>query len=95
VDSGQRTLHLAARLLRPSFDSRFHCQPKEILIQDLLASLTSLPLFFFQNLCFAASALNSLKSQWTNAPSSWSSASDPCDGGWDGVMCSNGRVTSL
>ncbi|CAN6350640.1 unnamed protein product [Urochloa humidicola] len=42
-----------------------------------------------------ASALNSLKSQWTNAPSSWSSVSDPCDGGWDGVMCSNGRVTSL
>ncbi|CAN6359685.1 unnamed protein product [Urochloa humidicola] len=41
------------------------------------------------------SALNALKSQWTNAPSSWSSASDPCDGGWDGVMCSNGRVTSL
>ncbi|CAL4894120.1 unnamed protein product [Urochloa decumbens] len=42
-----------------------------------------------------ASALNSLKDQWTNAPSSWSSASDPCDGGWVGVMCSNGRVTSL
>ncbi|RLN28341.1 hypothetical protein C2845_PM05G34080 [Panicum miliaceum] len=42
-----------------------------------------------------ASALNSLKSQWTSAPSSWSSASDPCDGGWDGVTCSNGRVTSL
>ncbi|OEL20242.1 putative leucine-rich repeat receptor-like protein kinase [Dichanthelium oligosanthes] len=44
-----------------------------------------------------ASALNSLKNQWTNFPSSWSSATatDPCDGGWDGVMCSNGRVTSL
>jgi Leucine-rich repeat (LRR) protein len=41
------------------------------------------------------SALNSLKSQWTSAPLSWSSASDPCNGGWDGVTCSNGRVTSL
>ncbi|KAF8719436.1 hypothetical protein HU200_024151 [Digitaria exilis] len=40
-------------------------------------------------------ALNALLSQWTNAPASWSSASDPCDGGWDGVTCSNGRVTSL
>uniref|UniRef100_A0A0E0A0V5 non-specific serine/threonine protein kinase n=1 Tax=Oryza glumipatula TaxID=40148 RepID=A0A0E0A0V5_9ORYZ len=29
-----------------------------------------------------------------NYPSSWNSG-DPCGGGWDGVMCSNGRVTSL
>uniref|UniRef100_A0A0D3G945 Leucine-rich repeat-containing N-terminal plant-type domain-containing protein n=1 Tax=Oryza barthii TaxID=65489 RepID=A0A0D3G945_9ORYZ len=28
--------------------------------------------------------------QWRNYPSSWNSG-DPCGGGWDGVMCSNGR----
>ncbi|KAJ1263385.1 hypothetical protein BS78_09G180500 [Paspalum vaginatum] len=40
-------------------------------------------------------ALNSLLSEWTNAPLNWSPATDPCDGGWDGVRCSNGRVDSL
>ncbi|XP_006655431.2 leucine-rich repeat receptor protein kinase HPCA1-like [Oryza brachyantha] len=38
-------------------------------------------------------ALQSVKSQWTNYPPSWNSG-DPC-GSWDGVMCTNGRVTSL
>ncbi|WVZ98990.1 hypothetical protein U9M48_044356 [Paspalum notatum var. saurae] len=43
-----------------------------------------------------AAALNSLLSQWTNAQLNWSPATDPCDGSWDGIMCSNdGRVTSL
>jgi len=68
----------------------------------LVSALTNLPApavlllkSELKRLVFAASALNALKSQWTNAPSSWSSASDPCDGGWDGVMCNNGRVNSL
>ncbi|KAM0846006.1 hypothetical protein ACQ4PT_055970 [Festuca glaucescens] len=42
-----------------------------------------------------ASALRSLMSQWTNYPSSWTSSGDPCDRSWDGIMCSNGRITSL
>ncbi|KAJ3669118.1 hypothetical protein LUZ60_011068 [Juncus effusus] len=42
-----------------------------------------------------ASALKSLKSEWTNVPSSWKQATDPCDTPWDGIQCSNGRVTSL
>ncbi|KAF0925389.1 hypothetical protein E2562_016641 [Oryza meyeriana var. granulata] len=42
----------------------------------------------------AVAALETVKSQWTNYPSSWNSG-DPCGGGWDGIMCTNGRVTSL
>ncbi|XP_047066338.1 leucine-rich repeat receptor protein kinase HPCA1-like [Lolium rigidum] len=42
-----------------------------------------------------ASALRSLMSQWTNYPSTWTSSGDPCDGSWDGIMCSNERITSL
>nr|XP_051219708.1 leucine-rich repeat receptor protein kinase HPCA1-like [Lolium perenne] len=42
-----------------------------------------------------ASALRSLMSQWSNYPSTWTSSGDPCDGSWDGIMCSNGRITSL
>jgi hypothetical protein len=96
-------------LLHPSFHFRFHrdlLQGKMMLVQKLEIrqgdSSTNQPLpavlllnFELKKLVFAGSALNALKSEWTNAPSSWSSASDPCDGGWDGVMCSNGRVTSL
>uniref|UniRef100_A0A0D9WHX3 non-specific serine/threonine protein kinase n=1 Tax=Leersia perrieri TaxID=77586 RepID=A0A0D9WHX3_9ORYZ len=48
-----------------------------------------------KHLCSNASvsALRGLMQQWRNYPSSWNSG-DPCDG-WDGVSCSNGRVTSL
>ncbi|KAJ3703210.1 hypothetical protein LUZ61_006915 [Rhynchospora tenuis] len=48
----------------------------------------------FQN-CFAVSALNSLMSQWQNVPSSWNQSTDPCDAPWDGIQCTNGRVTQL
>ncbi|KAM0834943.1 hypothetical protein ACQ4PT_063249 [Festuca glaucescens] len=30
-----------------------------------------------------------------NYPSSWTSSGDPCDRSWDGIMCSNGRITTL
>uniref|UniRef100_A0ACD5U2B0 Uncharacterized protein n=1 Tax=Avena sativa TaxID=4498 RepID=A0ACD5U2B0_AVESA len=41
------------------------------------------------------SALRSVMSQWTNYPSTWTSSGDPCDGSWDGIQCSNGRITVL
>ncbi|EEC79423.1 hypothetical protein OsI_20395 [Oryza sativa Indica Group] len=47
-----------------------------------------------RNILGAVDALRGLMQQWRNYPSSWNSG-DPCGGGWDGVMCSNGRVTSL
>jgi hypothetical protein len=43
----------------------------------------------------AVSAIQSLMSEWTNYPSTWSWSGDPCSGNWDGIMCSNGRITSL
>ena len=42
-----------------------------------------------------ASALRSMMGQWTNYPSTWTPSGDPCDGSWDGIMCSGGRITSL
>jgi hypothetical protein len=48
----------------------------------------------WRNILGAVDALRGLMQQWRNYPSSWNSG-DPCGGGWDGVMCSNGRVTSL
>ncbi|KAJ4795968.1 Leucine-rich repeat protein kinase family protein [Rhynchospora pubera] len=42
-----------------------------------------------------ASALKSLMSQWQNVPSSWKQSTDPCDAPWDGIQCTNGRVTHL
>ncbi|KAF3791095.1 putative leucine-rich repeat receptor-like protein kinase [Nymphaea thermarum] len=42
----------------------------------------------------AAAALLSLKAQWQRTPPSWE-ASDPCGAPWDGVNCSNSRVTIL
>jgi hypothetical protein len=45
--------------------------------------------------CSTASALRSVMSQWSNYPSTWTSSGDPCDGSWDGIQCSNGRITSL
>ncbi|XP_044977092.1 leucine-rich repeat receptor protein kinase HPCA1-like [Hordeum vulgare subsp. vulgare] len=41
-----------------------------------------------------AAALRSLMGKWTNYPPSWNSG-DPCGAPWDGIMCTNGRVTSL
>ncbi|BAS94614.1 Os05g0485900 [Oryza sativa Japonica Group] len=58
----------------------------------LLAATT--PTGFCETNGVDVDALRGLMQQWRNYPSSWNSG-DPCGGGWDGVMCSNGRVTSL
>ncbi|KAI3924505.1 hypothetical protein MKW98_032706 [Papaver atlanticum] len=39
-------------------------------------------------------ALQSLKGSWENSPPNWES-NDPCGNQWDGVGCSDSRVTSL
>ncbi|KAG5548827.1 hypothetical protein RHGRI_014247 [Rhododendron griersonianum] len=39
-------------------------------------------------------ALKSLMSGWTNTPPNWV-GSDPCGGSWEGISCTNSRVTSL
>ncbi|CAO1944640.1 unnamed protein product [Urochloa humidicola] len=39
-------------------------------------------------------ALQSLMNNWKNAPQSWTSSTDPCSS-WDGISCSNGRVTEV
>ncbi|XP_028070516.1 probable leucine-rich repeat receptor-like protein kinase At5g49770 isoform X13 [Camellia sinensis] len=44
------------------------------------------------NLDFAA--LNALKVIWKNTPLNWV-ASDPCGNSWDGIHCTNSRVTSI
>ncbi|CAH1429827.1 unnamed protein product [Lactuca virosa] len=38
--------------------------------------------------------LRALKDAWQNTPPSWEDNSDPCSG-WDGIRCTNGRVTSI
>ncbi|KVI11361.1 Leucine-rich repeat-containing N-terminal, type 2 [Cynara cardunculus var. scolymus] len=38
--------------------------------------------------------LRALKDVWENTPPSWDDSSDPCSG-WDGIRCTNGRVTSI
>ncbi|XP_064954819.1 leucine-rich repeat receptor protein kinase HPCA1-like [Musa acuminata AAA Group] len=40
-------------------------------------------------------ALLSLMTQWQNTPPSWGKTDDPCGTPWEGVQCSNSRVTSL
>ncbi|KAI5584732.1 hypothetical protein POPTR_006G114400v4 [Populus trichocarpa] len=42
-----------------------------------------------------AAALKSLKSQWQNTPPSWDQSDDPCGAPWEGVTCSNSRITAL
>ncbi|KAL8554991.1 hypothetical protein ACS0TY_002975 [Phlomoides rotata] len=39
-------------------------------------------------------ALKSLKSIWENVPPNWDSG-DPCGNNWDGISCSNDRITSI
>ncbi|KAJ0629601.1 putative non-specific serine/threonine protein kinase [Helianthus annuus] len=36
-----------------------------------------------------------LKDAWRNTPPTWDDASDPCSGSWEGITCSNGRVTKI
>lgn len=42
----------------------------------------------------AALSLLALKNEWQNTPPNWE-GSDPCGSGWDGIECSNSRVTSM
>ncbi|CAK7357239.1 unnamed protein product [Dovyalis caffra] len=39
-------------------------------------------------------ALNSLKDIWENVPPNWKGP-DPCGSRWDGILCSDSRVTSI
>ncbi|KAL6853555.1 hypothetical protein ACP4OV_019584 [Aristida adscensionis] len=39
-------------------------------------------------------ALQALMSNWQNEPQSWTGSTDPCTS-WDGIVCSNGRVTEV
>ncbi|XP_057837068.2 leucine-rich repeat receptor protein kinase HPCA1 [Cryptomeria japonica] len=42
------------------------------------------------------SSLNLIRLLWENTePPSWISGTDPCDSQWDGVTCTDGRITSL
>ncbi|KAJ6715608.1 LEUCINE-RICH REPEAT-CONTAINING PROTEIN [Salix viminalis] len=39
-------------------------------------------------------ALNALKYNWENAPPTWAGA-DPCGSRWEGILCTDSRVTSI
>ncbi|KAK1434553.1 hypothetical protein QVD17_00300 [Tagetes erecta] len=41
-----------------------------------------------------ATYLRALTNDWRNTPPNWDDNSDPC-GGWDGITCTNSRVTSI
>ncbi|KAJ6803672.1 putative leucine-rich repeat receptor-like protein kinase isoform X1 [Iris pallida] len=40
-------------------------------------------------------ALRSLMSQWQNTPQTWGKSDDPCSTPWEGVECTESRVTML
>ncbi|KAG7017177.1 putative leucine-rich repeat receptor-like protein kinase [Cucurbita argyrosperma subsp. argyrosperma] len=40
-------------------------------------------------------ALEALRSDWENTPPSWGASNDPCGTPWEGVSCTNSRVTAL
>ncbi|KAK3419484.1 hypothetical protein EUGRSUZ_G00041 [Eucalyptus grandis] len=40
------------------------------------------------------SAIMGLKSDWQNTPPNWV-GTDPCGNGWDGIHCTNSRITSI
>ncbi|KAI8556357.1 hypothetical protein RHMOL_Rhmol05G0246200 [Rhododendron molle] len=40
-------------------------------------------------------ALNTLNDAWDNTPPNWIGSSDPCGSGWEGVRCTNLRVTAI
>lgn len=42
----------------------------------------------------AVNALKALKDVWDNVPPTWVGA-DPCGSRWDGIVCTNSRVTSM
>uniref|UniRef100_A0ACD5T9Y7 Uncharacterized protein n=1 Tax=Avena sativa TaxID=4498 RepID=A0ACD5T9Y7_AVESA len=61
----------------------------------LLLVASSVPAGLGQTNVQDVSAIQSVMSEWSNYPSTWSWSGDPCSGNWDGIMCSNGRITSL
>ncbi|KAG5549950.1 hypothetical protein RHGRI_015044 [Rhododendron griersonianum] len=65
--------------------SRFHVSLLVISIPILLVAAQ-------KNHDFAA--LNSLKDAWDNTPPNWI-GSDPCGSSWEGVRCTNFRVTAI
>ncbi|RWR90742.1 putative leucine-rich repeat receptor-like protein kinase [Cinnamomum micranthum f. kanehirae] len=42
-----------------------------------------------------AAVLRSLKDQWQHTPPSWDTSDDPCDAKWEGIICTDYRVTEL
>ena len=42
----------------------------------------------------AAAALLALVNEWQNTPPNWD-GTDPCGAGWDGIECTNSRITSM
>ncbi|KAG9443445.1 hypothetical protein H6P81_014785 [Aristolochia fimbriata] len=42
-----------------------------------------------------AAVVLSLKKSWRNVPPSWENSSDPCGEGWEGISCTETRITSL
>ncbi|KAJ1285944.1 hypothetical protein BS78_03G315800, partial [Paspalum vaginatum] len=61
----------------------------------LFICLASLPAGFSYTDPQDVAALQSLMRGWQNFPSSWKASNDPCGGQWDGIMCTNARVTSM
>lgn len=43
---------------------------------------------------YAAAILKSLKDIWENEPPNWQDT-DPCGSNWEGIGCTNSRVTSM
>ncbi|KAK1430079.1 hypothetical protein QVD17_12579 [Tagetes erecta] len=39
--------------------------------------------------------LQALKNAWQNTPPNWDNDQDPCSGSWDGITCTNDRVTII
>lgn len=64
------------------------------------ATVGQLLMIIFIKFSFAAAQnndytyLQALKDAWQNTPPNWEDNSDPCSG-WDGIRCTNGRVTSI
>ncbi|CAH1444133.1 unnamed protein product [Lactuca virosa] len=65
------------------------------------ASIVQLLLIIFIKFSFVAAQTNDyvylqdLKNAWKNTPPNWDDKPDPCSGNWDGITCTNGRVTSI
>lgn len=60
----------------------------------LLFLLVGLQPSFSQTNSQDVAALQALMNNWQNGPKSWTGSTDPCSS-WDGIFCSNGRVTEV